>query len=43
MPVLEARTKAIEMLDESARLVQAVERDQDILFRAGQTPSKSFC
>ena len=30
MPVLEARTKAIEMLDESARLVQAVERDQDI-------------
>ncbi len=30
MPVLDARAKAIELLEASGRLVQAVERDQDI-------------
>ena len=30
LSVLEARTKAIELLEEEGRLVQAVERDQDI-------------
>ena len=30
MPVMEARAKAIELLESSGRLVQSVERDQDV-------------
>ena len=34
MPVLEARAKAIELLEASGRLVQAVERDKTFPYQS---------
>ena len=44
VPVLDARAKAIELLEASGRLVQAVERDQDIpVSERGKILLKSSC